>query len=55
MPAQCSPELFKEFENEAGGTSRPGEKGQQYLYEILGDHMEFSNVTPLSIPFSTVQ
>ena len=51
MPAQCSPELFKEFENEAGGTSRPGEKGQQYLYEILGDHLEFSNVTPLSIPF----
>lgn len=50
MSAECPPELFKQFEESPGGWARLGEDGQQFLYNALGDHMDFADATCLTIP-----
>ncbi len=50
MTAECPPDLFKEFENSPGGWARPEGDGQQFLYDALGEHMEFTGLTSFTIP-----
>jgi hypothetical protein len=50
MTAECPPDLFKEFENSAGGSARPEGQGQQFLYDALAEHMEFTGLTSFKIP-----
>ena len=50
MTAECPPDLFKEFANSPGGWARPESEGQQFLYDALGDSMEFTGLTSFTIP-----
>jgi len=50
MAAVCPPDLFKQFENSPDGWARPGPEGKQFLYDALGDHMEFTDLTYFTIP-----
>ena len=50
MTAECPPDLFREFENSPGGWARPEGDGQQFLYDALGEHMEFTGLTSFTIP-----
>ena len=50
MAVDCPPDLFKEFENSPGGWARPEGDGQQFLYDALGEYMEFTGLTSYTIP-----
>ena len=50
MSAECPLKLFKLFRENIGGWVRPEKAGQQFLYDALGDHMDFSGVTAITIP-----
>ena len=50
MTAECPPDLFKEFENSSGDWASPDDEGQQFLYDALGEHMEFTGLTSFTIP-----
>ena len=50
MAVDCPPDVFKEFENSPGGWARPEGDGQQFLYDALGEHMEFTGLTSFTIP-----
>jgi len=49
MAAECPPDLFKEFESSTCSWLRPEGDGQQFLYDALGEHMEFTGLTSFTI------
>ena len=55
MTAECPPDLFKEFENSSGDWASPDDEGQQFLYDALGEHMEFTGLTSFTIPILDLQ
>ena len=50
MTVECPPDLFKEFENSSGDWASPDDEGQQFLYDALGEHLEFTGLTSVTIP-----
>lgn len=50
MVVSCAPEIFVQFEEGCGGDVTPDREGLKFLYEALGDGLEFSGLTKIEIP-----
>ena len=50
MIISCAPEIFIQFEKGCGGDVTPDRKGQEFLYDALGEGLEFSGLTKIVIP-----